>query len=489
MQTLLFLLPQLILFLAAVLVFGIDLVGSNKKKWLPYLALGGALASLAAALYLAMGAALPTEPFLGGMLAIDSFALFFQFFAALVAGVVIISSLGYIRDCTPYLAEFYSLLLLASISITLVAAATDLIMIYVAFELLSITSYILTGYLRDDPKSSEAAVKYFLYGAMASAAMLYGMSLLYGTTGSTNLSSVAGALAGAEASLQWVIFPAIVLLLVGFGFKIAAVPFHQWSPDAYEGAPTPVTAFLSVGPKAAGFAVLMRVLLVALPGFHTDWMALLSALSMMTMTLGNLVAISQKNIKRMLAYSSIAQAGYMLIGVASWDLWQSGSVFDGISGVMFYLLVYLFANLGAFSAVIAFERATGSNKIEDYAGLMQRSPVLASTMIVFLFSLVGIPGTGGFIGKFFIFGAAIRAEFYALVIVAIVTTVISAFYYLNVARYMFFESYSNEETHIKPSLALKIALVVNCVLVLVLGLYAQPFFQLVEKSLEFLHTL
>lgn len=488
MQTFVFLLPQIILFLTSVVVFGLDLVVNNEKKWLPYLALGGTSASLAVAVYLIVGAAPPTEPILEGMLALDSFALFFQIFAALVAGVVIISSLNYIRDCTPYSAEFYSLLLFASIAVALVAAASDLIMIYVAFELLSITSYILTGYLRDDPKSTEAAVKFFLYGAMASAVMLYGMSLLYGVTGSTNLSTIASVHMEVDASLQRVILPAIILILVGFGFKIAAVPFHQWAPDAYEGAPTPVTAFLSVGPKAAGFAVLMRVLSVALPGFHTDWVALLSALSMTTMTLGNLVAISQKNIKRMLAYSSIAQAGYMLMGVASWNLWQSANIFDGISGVLFYLLVYLFANLGAFSTVIAFERSTGSNNIEDYAGLMQRSPFLAGTMIVFLLSLVGIPGTGGFIGKFFIFGAAIRAEFYGLVVVAALNSIISAFYYLNVARYMFFEP-SSEKSQVKPSLALKVALVVNCVLVLVLGLYAQPFLQLVQKSLGFLSAL
>ncbi len=484
MQTLLFLLPQLILFLSALLVFGIDLIGSNEKKWLSNLALGGGVASLMVAVYLMVGVELPTEPILGGMLAMDTFGIYFQAFAALAVSLVIVSSIGFMRERTPYSAEFYSLILIAGFSVTLVAIAADLIMIYVAFELLSITSYILTGYLRNDPKSSEAAVKYFLYGAMASAAMLYGMSLLYGATASTELSVIASTLLGMDASLRWVIFPAIILLLVGFGFKIAAVPFHQWSPDAYEGAPTPVTAFLSVGPKAAGFAVLMRVLFIALPSFSTDWMALLSAISMMTMTLGNMVAISQKNIKRMLAYSSIAHAGYILMGIISWDKWESGSIFDGFSGVLIYLLVYLFANLGAFAVVIAFENATDSNKIEDYAGLMKRSPLLAGTMIIFLLSLVGIPGTGGFIGKFFVFGAAIRANFFVLAGVALVNSVIAAFYYLNVARYMFFQQPKEEiQTPIEPSSGLKVALAVTCVLTLVLGLYAQPFFQLVQNSL------
>lgn len=484
MQTFIFLLPQVILFLAAVLVFGIDLIGRNDKKWPPYVALTGGLASFAVAVYLMVGFGPSSQPILRGMLAMDTFGLFFQIFSALVVSLVIISSFGYMRERSAYSAEFYGLILIAGISVTLVAAAADLIMIYVAFEMLSITSYILTGYLRDDPKSSEAAVKYFLYGAMASAAMLYGMSLLYGATTSTNLSLIASTLLTVDASLRWVIFPSILLILVGFGFKIAAVPFHQWSPDAYEGAPTPVTAFLSVGPKAAGFAVLMRVLFIALPDFSTDWMALLSAISMMTMTLGNMVAISQKNIKRMLAYSSIAHAGYMLMGVISWDMMKARSVFDGLSGVLIYLLVYLFANLGAFAVVIAFEKATDSNKIEDYAGLIHRSPLLAGTMVIFLLSLIGIPGTGGFIGKLFVFGAAIRADFFILAGVALVNSVIGAFYYLNVARYMFFQQPEEEaQSVIEPTSGLKIALAVTCVMTLALGLFAQPFFQLAQDAL------
>jgi NADH:ubiquinone oxidoreductase subunit 2 (subunit N) len=451
-QTLILLLPQLILFLAAGVVFGLDLVGRDEKKWLPYVALGGTILALVVAVYLIGAVELPAEPMLGGMVALDSFALFFQIVATLVATLVIISSLGYMQERTPYRAEFYGLLLIACLAITLVAAAADLIMVYVAFELLSITSYVLTGYLREDLKSNEAAIKYFLYGAMASAAMLYGMSLLYGATASTDLSAIASALSGADASLRWLIFPSLVFLMVGFGFKIAAVPFHQWSPDAYEGAPTPVTAFLSVGPKAAGFAVLVRVV----------------------------------NIKRMLAYSSIAHAGYILIGLVSWDLWQSESAFNGINGVLIYLLAYLFTNLGAFAVVIAFEQATGSNQIEDYAGLMQRSPALAGTMLIFLFSLTGIPGTGGFIGKLFVFGAAIQIQFYALAIVAIVNSVIAAFYYLNVLRYMFFQPALEGASALELSPALTVTLAVTCGLTLIIGLYAQPFLQLAQFSVGLL---
>ncbi|MGA9349526.1 MAG: NADH-quinone oxidoreductase subunit N [Anaerolineae bacterium] len=483
-QTITLLLPQLLLVLGALVVFGLDLVWRDEKEkgWLPYVALLGLVLALGATLYLLFAVDLPSEPILGGMLAVDSFALFFQVIAVLVGGLVILSSLDYMLGRTPYRAEFYGLLLIACLAITLVAAGADLIMIYIAIELLSITSYILTGYLREDRKSTEAAIKYFLYGAMASAAMLYGMSLLYGVTGTTSLSAIAASLGTAEASLRWLIFPALVFLLAGFGFKIAAVPFHQWSPDAYEGAPTPITAFLSVGPKAAGFAVLVRVLLTALPDFRVDWVAVLSGISMVTMTLGNLVALTQRNIKRMLAYSSIAHAGYILIGLVSWELWQSAGRFTGINGVLIYLLAYLFTNLGAFVVVIAFEEVTGSNQIEDYAGLARTSPALAATMLIFLFSLTGIPGTGGFIGKLFVFGAAIQVQFYALAIVGIINSVIAAFYYLNVVRYMFFEPGTGEGPAINPSLAIKVALAVTTAMTLVIGVYPQPFIELAQGA-------
>jgi proton-translocating NADH-quinone oxidoreductase chain N len=479
------LLPQLLLVLGALVVFGADLIGRD-KDWLPYLALVGLAVTLGATLYLLLGVDLPGEPILGGMLAVDAFALFFQIVAVLTGSLVILSALDYMSERTPYRAEFYGLLLFACLAITLVAAGTDLIMIYIAIELLSITSYVLTGYLREDRKSTEAAIKYFLYGAMASAAMLYGMSLLYGITGTTGLSAIAASLGAADASLRWLVFPALIFLLAGFGFKIAAVPFHQWSPDAYEGAPTPITAFLSVGPKAAGFAVLVRVLLIALPDFRLDWVAVLSAISMVTMTLGNLVALTQRNIKRMLAYSSIAHAGYILIGLVCWDLWRSAGRFTGINGVLIYLLAYLFTNLGAFVVVIVFEQATGSNQIQDYAGLARSSPALAATMLIFLFSLTGIPGTGGFIGKLFVFGAAIQVQFYALAIVGIINSVIAAFYYLNVVRYMFFEEGTGEAPAINPSPALKVTLAVTTVMTLIIGLHVQPFVELVQGAVRML---
>ena len=484
MQIFIFLLPQLILFLGVVLVFSFDLVGSKEKKWLPYLALAGALISLAVSLYLFGWVEFEEKAVLGGMLALDSFSHFFQIFASMVAILVILLSIEYMELKSPYQGEYYSFILLASFSISLLSLSSDLVMIFIAFELLSISSYILTGFLRNDPKSSEASIKYFLYGSMASAMMLYGMSLLYGATASTNLVEIARSLAGVDQGLQWVIFPAIVLIVVGFGFKTATAPFHQWSPDAYEGAPTPVTAFLAVGSIGAGFAIFMRVMLTALPDFQLNWVALLTGLSIISMTLGNFVALSQKNIKRMLAYSGIAHAGYILIGLVSWESGVFDTVFDGISGVLVYLLVYLAANLGAFAVVVAVENKTGSVQIEDYAGLIKRSPLLAGTMVVFLLSLIGIPGTGGFIGKLLVFGSALRVEYYFLALVAIINSVVAGFYYLNVIRYMFFQPL-DEPTRdkIKLPVSISTAVILACVFTLLMGILAQPFIQFVQSSL------
>ena len=484
MQIFIFLLPQLILFLGVVLVFSIDLVGSKEKKWLPYLALAGALISLAVSIYLFGWMEFEEKAVLGGMLALDSFSHFFQIFASLVASLVILLSIEYMKLKSPYQGEYYSFILLACFSISLLSLSSDLVMIFIAFELLSISSYILTGFLRNDPKSSEASIKYFLYGSMASAMMLYGMSLLYGATASTNLVEIARSLAGVDQGLQWVIYPAIVLIVVGFGFKTATAPFHQWSPDAYEGAPTPVTAFLAVGSIGAGFAIFVRVMLTALPDFQINWVALLTGLSIISMTLGNFVAISQKNIKRMLAYSGIAHAGYLLIGLVSWESGVFDTVFDGISGVLVYLLVYLAANLGAFAVVVAVENKTGSNQVEDYAGLIKRSPLLAGSMVVFLLSLTGIPGTGGFIGKLLVFGSALRVEYYFLALVAIINSVVAGFYYLNVIRYMFFQPLDEPaRDQIELPVSLSTAVILACVFTLLMGILAQPFIHFVQSSL------
>ena len=469
--------PQLILLAAGLLVLALDLI-FKEKGWLPYVALLGLAGALAATIAL-WGS---DEILFEGVLAVDPFAMFFQIVAVLATGMVILTSIGYFKGRTPYTSEFYSLLLLASLAITLMAAGTDLVIIYISIEMLSIISYVLTGFLRKDKKSKEAAIKYFLYGAAASAIMLYGMSLLYGATGSTNLTQIAmGLRVTMGSSLDPFVITAVVLLLVGFGFKISAVPFHQWAPDVYEGAPTPFTAFLSVASKAAGFAVLLRVFLTALPDLRLEWISLVATLSILTMTLGNLVALFQTNIKRMLAYSSIAQAGYILIGLACWNPYQAAGDFSGIGAVLLYLLAYLFTNIGAFGVVIAVERSTGSNEISDYAGLIRRNPWLAVALFFFFLSLIGIPPTGVFLGKLLIFSAAIHLRYFVLAIIGVVNGVISVYYYYGVIRQAFFVP-PKDEAPIVATPPLQVALVVAFVMTLGVGIFAQPFIRLALES-------
>ncbi len=470
--------PEITLAIFALLVLGLDLAFKRLKDALAYVAIGGViLAIVVTALLFGTQGSL-----FSGMLVVDSFAFYFKIIACLATGLVILSSIAFMKERTPYRGEFYGLLLLATLAITLLAGASDLVMIYLSFEFVSLTCYVLVGYLRGDPKSSEGGIKYFLYGAVTSAVMLYGISLLYGITGSTNLVEIRNALlfpASPAASTPWLILPALIFMLAGFGFKIALVPFHQWTPDAYEGAPTPIAAFLSVGPKAAGFAVLIRVFLTALPAYQIDWVAILSGISLVSMTFGNLVAIQQTNIKRMLAYSSIAQVGYILLGVVA-----AGPETYGITGVLLFILAYLFTNLGAFVAVVAFSHLTGSDEIADYAGLIRRAPLLAAALVVFFMSLAGIPPTGGFLGKFFVFGAAIQMGqkvFYFLAVVGVLNSIISLYYYFNVVRLMCFLP-AKDETSLQIPRSLVLALTITMAMTLVMGLHPQPFIELATRS-------
>jgi NADH-quinone oxidoreductase subunit N len=481
--------PELILLLTGLVVLCVDFAWRDEGKktvWVPVLALIGLGAALVATILL-----LGTPPTtILALMAVDPFALFFKIVAISCVMLVILAAVPYLQERTRYRGEFYALLIFAGLAISLASSGTDLISLYLAMEFLSITSYVLAGYLRDDLKSNEAGMKYFLYGAVTSAAMLYGMSLLYGATGTTNLAQIAQLLLVGGDTIQWLAVAAIVLLLAGFSFKIVLSPFHQWAPDTYEGAPTPVTAFLSVGSKAAGFAILMRVFLTALPAFRWNigWMAFLMALSIISMALGNLIALRQTNIKRMLAYSSIAQAGYIIIGVICLDVGVE-STFLGVNGTLFYLFAYLFTNLAVFSAVIAFESATGSSEIADYRGLVRRSPLMAGVLFVGLLSLAGIPGTGGFLGKFFVFGSAIQfktTQTLILAIVGVLTSVIAAFYYLNVVRYMFFESAEEGAGPLAVTIGLKVGLAITAVGILVIGIYPQPFINLATESIQML---
>ena len=496
-DTLRLLSPELLLLFTGLVVLCADLIWrdqARKTLWIPAVAVVGLAAALAATILLWK----TDQTTVLTVMAVDHFALLFKIIAILTVGLVVVASVPYLQGRTPYRGEFYALLVFAALAICLASSAINLISVYLAMEFLSITSYVLAGYLRGDTRSNEAGLKYFMYGAVTSAVMLYGMSLLYGATGTTDLANIARMLTAGNQEMQLLAIVAIVLLLAGFSFKMVLAPFHQWAPDTYEGAPTPVTAFLSVSSKAAGFAILMRVFLTALYEFRggIGWMAFLMSLSIISMLLGNLIALRQTDIKRMLAYSSIAQAGYIIIGVIAIAT-DAGNTFQGVNGTLFYLFGYLFSNLAAFIAIIAFENATGSTTIEDYKGLVHRSPVLAGVLLIAMLSLAGIPGTVGFLGKFLVFGAAIQVGLWQtliLAIVGIITSVIGAFYYLNVVRQIFFEAAAPPETGgtskevgpIAVPIGLKVGLALVTVAILVIGIYPQPFIDLATQSMEML---
>jgi NADH-quinone oxidoreductase subunit N len=469
--------PELVLLVAGLLVMGLDAIRPRReeKRWLPYVTLGGLALALVATITL-WGC--DTRVVFG--LSCDPFALVVKAVALVATSFVVLMSDAYIRTHARFQGEFYALLVFAVLAICILGGATNLVTVFLAFDFVSIVSYMLTGYLRDDRRSAEAAIKYFLYGAALSAVMLYGMSWLYGLTGFVDLESIAGSLMEMEGRVRPIVLPAMILIVAGFAFKIAAVPFHQWAPDAYEGAPTPVTAFLSVGPKIAGFAVILRVLMTALPlnlvGLATDWRTLLMAISVVTMTVGNLTALWQENIKRMLAYSSIAQAGYILIGVVAASP-------RGMTAVLLYLAAYAFTNLGAFAAVVGFSNQTGSDAIDDYAGLSKRAPAMAMVMIICLLSLAGIPPTAGFVGKLWLFSAAIEEGLVWLAVVGVINGVISLAYYWKVMKAMYFAPVQSDEP-LATSPSLGVALALTVVGVLVVGVVPSSLLAVLERAAQ-----
>jgi NADH-quinone oxidoreductase subunit N len=374
----------------------------------------------------------------------------------------------------------------------LMVSAIDLIMVYLSIEVVSISSFILAGYLKQDQRSNESSLKYVIYGAFSSGLMLFGLSILFGLTGTTKFFEIQNVISGLDTSSHFALIIASVFILAGFGYKISAVPFHFWTPDVYEGAPTPVTAYLSVAPKAAGFALLIRffhvlftdagLFLESENGIPTiPWPQVLAGISVATMTLGNLVAIQQSSVKRMLAYSSIAHAGYMLMAMPI----LSG---NGVFAIMIYLVMYLFMNLGAFFVVIIVKNKTGGETFEDFRGLGWEMPLVGIVMALFMFSLTGIPPTAGFIGKFYIFAAVIKAgpSFYWLVFAGAVNSVISLYYYMRVVKVMFLEGESKEE-HIFPSILESALIIILAAPTLFLGVYWAPIAEWITNSLRFFH--
>ncbi len=415
----------------------------------------------------------------GGMMRHDLVSLIFRVMF-LVAGMLV--SLIAMDLEALHSGEFYALLVTSTLGFNMMASAGDLIMLFVALETASISLYVLGGYATSNQFSAEAGMKYFIYGAFASAVMLYGMSLLYGLTGATNLLEIAALIRAGGYNLG--VLLASVLILVGFGFKISVVPFPFWAPDVYEGAPTAVTAYLSTASKAAGFAVVMRVLMggtLGIPDSTNPWWAMLVAICIVTMTLGNFLAIFQSNIKRLLAYSSIAQAGYMLIGVVTLSP-------DGTGAAMFYLLMYVFTNVAAFGVVILAANATGSERLVDLSGLSRRSPWLALAMLFALLSLGGIPPTAGFFGKFFLFKAAIDQGLWVLAFIGILNAFVALYYYLSVAKYMYLYRSDEDDQPIPISRAAKVALATTIVAVLYLGIAAGPAFEWTRSAAIFFFT-
>jgi len=415
----------------------------------------------------------PSGSLFHGMLAIDGFAQFFKFFLLLAAVLVVLASLHSAELASVHQGEFFALLLAVTLGMVLLANSTHLAMLYLSLELVSLTSYIMVGYLKGDRLSNEASLKYILFGAISTGSMLYGLSLVYGMTGSLNLYTIRDAfLSQGVADNQFTILLVLVLTMAGFGFKTAAVPFHFWCPDVYAGAPTPVTAFLSVAPKAAGFAVLVRFFFSGMSQVSgsqwamiggINWALVLIGISVLTMTLGNIAALTQNNLKRMLAYSSIAHAGYILMGAVV----LTG---DGIKSILVYLFVYLFMNLGAFLVVTIIYNSDRTFEIGDYNGMFKRSPFVAVTMAIFMLSLIGIPPFSGFMGKLYVFGAVIDKGLYWFAAIGALNAAVAAFYYMRVLKAMLIEEGSGTQAPLQISFlnqALLVGLLLPNVLLIV----------------------
>ncbi|MEN8374864.1 MAG: NADH-quinone oxidoreductase subunit N [Gemmatimonadota bacterium] len=424
------LLPELVLSAAAMIVLLVDVFQKGdasrpSSRLIPALAGLGVAAAFAANLWL-LGL---QEADATGMIALDSFRVFSNALFLLAVALFLGMAPRYLEENGMHLGELYALVLFATVGMMVFAGSRDLIVIFLGLELLSIAVYVLTAANRRDQRSAEAGLKYFLLGAFSSAFLLFGVAMIYGGTGTVNLVRLGDILADGGGPLVTV---GLALLLVGFGFKIAAVPFHMWTPDAYEGAPTPITAFMAAAVKAAAFAALVRVLLTAFPGMYATWGQLAFWLAMLTMVGANLVALAQDNVKRLLAYSSIAHAGYLLVAVAA-------GTDVGAAAFLFYLSVYTLMNVGAFAVVMTVAGLGEARMgIGEYSGLAWRKPALAIAMTIFLLSLAGFPLTGGFIGKLYILRAAVERGLLALAIVLVLTSLVSYWYYLRVAWHMWF---------------------------------------------------
>ena len=461
------LMPELVIVCTFFLVLIFDMFDSIQKSWLAWLTILGAVIALVVS-YNLLQAETDVIQF-SEMLRVDRYSLYFNIIFLVSTILVVMISVNYLGGGDRRQGEYYLMILLATLGMMLMASGNELIIIFLGLELMSLSLYVLAGYFRRDQASSEAGMKYLLLGAFASGFFLYGIALIYGGAGTTSVPEIAAALTTGDPST--LLIAGMFLLVVGFGFKVALVPFHQWAPDVYEGAPTAIAAFISAGPKAAGFAAFLRIFIPVLqnlqesnPALGEQWILVLTVLAVLTMTIGNVVAIAQRNIKRMLAYSSIAHAGYVLVALAAGNE-------DGVSSAMLYLLVYCIMNIGAFGAVILARTEDGESlTISDYAGLGFRKPLLALFMMVMLLSLAGFPPTAGFVGKFYVFRSAVDAGQIWLVIIAAINTAISAFYYLRVVVTMYMREPDEELDFLSYPGVLLFALLLATIGVVLIGI-------------------
>ncbi|HSE32768.1 MAG TPA: NADH-quinone oxidoreductase subunit N [Pyrinomonadaceae bacterium] len=490
--------PELILTACACIALVMEVILPYRKtKLTAYFALiGVALAGVSLAIqWSSMPESASLDGFYG-MVRIDGFALLFKAVFLIGAALAIGISTRYLDIEGEQHGEYYALILFATVGMMFLACGYDLITLYIGLELMALTFYVLVAFTKREKKSNEAAMKYFLLGAFSSGVLLYGMSLLYGIAGSTNVGEIGQAIAAALGNLQGagenstlrpLLLLAMITLAAGLFFKIAAVPFHMWAPDVYEGAPTSVTAFLSTGSKAASFALYARLFIEALGGMRADWAPLLAIVAAITIMVGNWAAVTQENSKRLLAYSSISNAGYLLLGLIAGNSY-------GYVGLVIYLLVYTLMNMGAFGVIISLRRRgmIGDN-VDDMTGLGQKAPALAAMMTVFMLSLGGLPVTGGFIGKYFLFGGLIQRGgadhknwYYWLAIWAIINTVVSFYYYFRFIKVMYLGDRLADDKPLSLSPALQTALAVSLVGIIFIGVYPQPFIKVAQQLLQYL---
>jgi NADH-quinone oxidoreductase subunit N len=490
--------PEVIVCIAAVVVMLIDAFARPTQRWITGgVSLVGLIAAGVATVWLWADGTQSTEAF-NGMIVLDELRLGFTLIFLLVSALTLLLSTVWAENEQLPAGEFHSLLLFATVGMMLMASGNDLVIIFLGLEILSIATYVLAGFRRTDIRSNESSLKYFILGSFSSAFLLYGIALVYGATsiaqpgpggqvssivaGTTNIAQIASRLN--EAQYPALLYAGAAMMLVGFGFKIATAPFHIWTPDVYEGAPTPVTAFMAAGPKAAGFAAFMRVFIFGLPfvvsassatagSLHQTWVSTLAVMAILTMTLGNVVAIVQNNVKRLLAYSSIAHAGYALVGfVAAGAATDPAQRNNAITAVVFYLLTYAVMNIGAFAVVQIIARSGDRRtSIEDYSGIGFKSPTLAFSLSLFMLSLLGMPLTAGFIGKIMVFGAAIEQGYYVLVVIGVLNTAVSAYYYLRLIIVMFFGERTTAWQAPRIPAGVAVALVLTVLGVLYLGVF------------------